>query len=262
MKKDGVTPQELFPKCVKVDFRKEIILNAVGLSGPGAKALFETGQWQKRTKPFFVSFMSVAPTPEERILETHGFVELFAEYLPKHAPVGLQINFSCPNVGLDTSCLVGEAKAGLEIASVLGVPLMPKFNILAEVNAVKEISKHPACDAVCVSNTIPWDKLPEVGIDRKKLFGTDISPLAEFGGGGLSGAPLLPLVVDWLKIATMAIRKPINAGGGILSAKDVDSVYCAGANSIFVGSVATLHPRRVQEIIRRAHQLFRKENTE
>jgi len=257
MKTDGITQKEWFPKCVKVYFRKGLMLNAVGLSGPGAKTLFETGRWQEREEPFFISFMAIKKTPEERLAETKEFVELFAKYLPGFkSPVGLQINYSCPNVGLDPSCLVDEVKLGLKIASELGVVLMPKFNVLAPVSAVKAITEDKNCDAICVSNTIPWGKFPE-WINWKELFGTDISPLEKLGGGGLSGAPLIPLVLNWLHDARYSgINKPVNAGGGILSVNDLGYFYGAGASSIFIGSVATLRPRRVKEIVRVAHQLF------
>ncbi len=259
LKEGGIAPMDLFPGCVKVYFRKGIMLNAVGLSGPGAKFLFETDRWQKRLTPFFISFMSIAKTPAERADELRAFVDLFAGYLPTFkAPVGLQINFTCPNVGLDLNCLVNEATTALEITTALRIPKMPKFNILTPVKAVKEISCHPECDALCISNTVPWSKLAEVEIDSNTLFGSDISPLAKFGGGGLSGKPLFPLVVDWLRNARRAgITKPINAGGGILLPRDINSLYHAGASSVFIGSVATLRPWRVSTIIKRAHQLFR-----
>jgi dihydroorotate dehydrogenase len=257
LKKDGITPKELFPKCVKVYFRKGIILNACGLPGPGAKALFETGRWQKRKNPFFISFMSVERSVGERIGELHKFVKLFREHLPEFkAPVGLQLNYSCPNVGVDINYLFDEAKTGLKIASVLGIPLMPKFNVLASPKVMKGISDDLNCDAICISNTIPWGKLADK-INWKKLFGSDVSPLVQFDCGGLSGKPLLPLVVDWVKRARHeGIIKPINAGGGILSPNDLQALYEADASSVFIGSVATLRPCNVRKIIRKAHQLF------
>ena len=257
MREDGVTPIELFPKCVKVYFRKGMMLNAVSLSGPGFEALLETGLWQSRRKPFGISVMAIGKTPEERLAETRGFVTLLKKHLKTfRAPMYLQENESCPNVGLDLNCLVDEGRAKLDILAELGIPIMLKYNILAPVKLVKAITEHEACDAICVSNTIPWGAIPYL-IDWEELFGTDISPLAEFGGGGLSGAPLLPLVVNWLKSARYAhLNKPINAGGGILAARDLSDLYCAGANSVFIGSVATLRPWRVQQIIHRAHCLF------
>jgi len=257
MKKDGITPKELKPKCIKVYFRKGMMLNAVGLSGPGAKALFETGRWQERISHFFISFMSVENTAEARLDELKKFVDLFANYLPRFlAPVGLQINYSCPNVGLNPNEITDEAKTGLSIASVLEIPLMPKFNILAPVKTIKEICEDFYCDAICISNTIPWGSLPG-RINWKKLFGSDVSPLAEFGGGGLSGRPLLPLVVEWVAEArNIGIKKPINAGGGILCVEDVYALRKAGASSIFIGSVVNLRPWRVRKIIDRAYEVF------
>jgi len=271
MRKDSITPREFLPRCIMPNFRpgnialslkmfmEGIMLNAAGLSGPGAEALFEDGRWQKRTNPFWISFMSVARTPTERIIETKIFVDMFGHCLRKFkAKVGLQQNFSCPNIGLNPGELVSEVIPCLEAASVLGIPLMPKFNILAPIWPVKEICASPHCDAICVSNAIPWNDLQEVGIDPVGLFGTSVSPLADFGnGGGLSGKPLLPLVAAWVCKARLAgIEKPINAGGGILSVRNVEYLKLMGASSVFIGSVSNLRPWRTKRIIKKAHQLF------
>ena len=56
--KSDYTPRDMFPKCVVVKPLSGVVLNAVGLSGPGAKALLDTGLWQRRSKkPFFISFI-------------------------------------------------------------------------------------------------------------------------------------------------------------------------------------------------------------
>ena len=221
LKDDGITPKELFPKCIKVYPCKGLVLNAVGLSGPGAEFLFKDGRWQKIKKPFFISFMAVGESFEMRYLEAVNFAILFKKYLHSFsASVGLQINSSCPNVKIkiDQCTQAEEMKIILEIISAYlpAVPLMPKINVLTPVEVAKKISDDPNCDALCVSNTIPWGALPDK-INWKKLFGTDVSPLAHLGGGGLSGKPLLPIVAEWLADARkIGITKPINAGGGIL----------------------------------------------
>jgi phosphoribosylformimino-5-aminoimidazole carboxamide ribonucleotide (ProFAR) isomerase len=75
----------------------------------------------------------------------------------------------------------------------------------------------------------------------------------------LSGAPLLELVIDWLCQAQCAgIKKPINAGGGILCPRDVERLHGMGASSIFIGSAINLRPWRVKKIIRKANELFGK----
>jgi len=249
--RDDLTPRELMPKCIYVKPWQGIALNAIGLSGPGAAALLQTGRWQARQKPFFISFMSVEKTAQGRVDELKGFVELLGRYLPQfRAKVGLQINFTCPNIGLDLNALLGEVDEALFIASVLEIPLMPKLSVMVPPKVAMEIGNNPLCDALCVSNTIPYGALPD-RIDWKKLFGP-VSPLAKFGGGGLSGKPLLPLLLEWLKeIRDLGFTKPINAGGGILSLGDAEKVFYGGADSIFLGSIAFLRPWRVRRIVRK-----------
>jgi dihydroorotate dehydrogenase len=247
-------PVEQRPKCIVVKLVKGIALNSVGLSGPGAIVLFARGYWQRRRKPFFLSFMSIAKTAAERQRELAEFVSLFQSYLPMfRTRVGLQINFSCPNVGIEHEEreLVEEMQRALWIAATPGVPIVPKINVLFSPDAAKKISEHPACDAICLSNTIPWGKLPDK-IDWEKLFGTKTSPLAHLGGGGLSGKPLFSLLVEWMLGARRArIKKPISAGGGILSLRDAQYLLKSGASSVFLGSIAFLRPWRVARIIRR-----------
>lgn len=268
LKKDGITPRDWFPECIKIYPIRGggMVLNAVGLSGPGARPLFEDGRWQERGDSFFISFMSVAKTPEKRISELKVFVEMFSEYLSGFkAPVGFQLNCSCPNIGLDKSTLIDEIDEiieGLKIADQLEIPLMPKFSIVTPVEAVKKISDSPYCDAICVSNSVPWGKLPNK-INWKSLFGTNVSPLAKFGGGGLSGRPLFTPLINWILEARKAgIKKPINAGGGIIAPFDVNIIHHAltdDNSSISIGSAAILRPWNVRRIIKRAHEIFRKE---
>ena len=80
--KNDFTPKEFFPKCIVVKSLKGVALNSVGLSGPGALALFRSGLWQRRTEPFFISFMSVAGDAKSRIDELRQFVAIFKNYLP------------------------------------------------------------------------------------------------------------------------------------------------------------------------------------
>lgn len=270
MREDGITPREFMPRCILPNFSrvknipisirmflKGLMLNAVGLSGPGVEFLLDTGRWQDLTETFFLSVMSVAQTLAERILEIRSFVKKLAQYLPDFkSKFGLQINISCPNVvGLNIDELVYEAETYLDYASELDVALMPKLNVLTPVAIAKQIAEHPSCDALCISNTIGWGKLPGK-INWKKLFGTDVSPLAEFGGGGLSGWPLLLLVEEWVREARkIGITKPINAGGGIRAPRDVNTLARAGASSVFLGSIASLRPWRVKATIRYANQL-------
>jgi dihydroorotate dehydrogenase len=73
----------------------------------------------------------------------------------------------------------------------------------------------------------------------------------------LSGAPLLSVVAEWVQEARrQGLKKPINAGGGILRPSDVDRLLTAGASSVFVGTIAILRGWRLQGTIRHANRVF------
>jgi dihydroorotate dehydrogenase len=249
-------PRDWFPDCVVVQPLAGQMLNAVGLSNHGLLSVLNTGRLQQRRQPFFLSFMSVAGTKAERLTEMRAAAGILRRRKQQfQAPFFLQVNLSCPTSGHDPAELISEAVEMLETARFADVALMPKFSIAsAPVEAILELGKHPACDAICVSNTIPfgWP-----GINWKKVWGTDVSPLQKYGGGGLSGRYLKPLVCDWIaRLRDAGFTKPINGGGGIFSTEDI-SDYCeAGANSCFLGSVVPLRPWRVQSLIRYANGLY------
>ena len=261
---DGTTPRDLFPKCVVVRPVKGIVLNSVSLSGPGARHL--TNKWRYmlngyQIRRMMVSFMSIEPTVVQRMEEALRFIPLLRELAESEAVrccrtgvprIGLQVNFSCPNAGLDPADLVKEMGQVLSLFRPLKIPVLAKVAVTADPEAVKEaIQDHPGCDGVVCSNTVPWGKLPDL-IDWRGLFGSDgISPLKDLGGGGLSGKPLLPLVREWIRKARDAgLTKPIVGCGGVLSRQDADQLIDAGADGIELGSVSILRPWRVRRIVR------------
>ncbi len=267
------TPAELRPRCVVVKPLKGVVLNSVGLSGPGAEVLFKLWReaWGRhwtfgispkpRIRRGFISYMSVQSTPEGRLAETEGFARLFHEFCLQAGTmnVGLQVNFSCPNVSLPTEKLVsevGEILGAFRQSSDAGVPIIAKFSAATPVEGVvRACMDSRECDAISVSNTIPWGKLAD-RIPWSDLFGRSESPLAHLGGGGLSGAPLLPIVKDWVVEARkLGFSKPVIAGGGILSRADADLMLDVGADAVELGSVAILRPWRVAGIIK--HVLMR-----
>lgn len=253
----NLQPKEFLPKCIKVKFLKGVVLNAVGLSGPGAEVLLKEGKWQKITKPFLISFMAVGQTKKDRMEETSRFVSLLREELPFfNSKIGLEINISCLNTEHNPFELAEEAVGYLMIASSLGIPLILKLNALVSGEVVKKIVESGLCDALDILNTIPWGQLPEK-IDWKKLFGSNMSPLAHLGGGGLSGKPLLPIVCDKIRyLRRVGIRLPIIGGGGILHQNDAVLMKSAGADAVSIGVVSILRPWRVKSIINCANKIF------
>jgi dihydroorotate dehydrogenase len=239
---------------VKVNLLEAAVLNAFGLSGPGLRALLDQRRWQARTSPFMLSFMAVEQEADARLEEVRGFVRMLRPELRTfQAPIGLQVNFSCPNVGAKK--YVDDFAAHLGEYQQLDIPIVIKLTAAQEVDLALQIAAMDGCDALCVSNSIPWGAVPD-RIDWARLFG-ERSPLEQFGGGGLSGAPILPVVVDWIRKAfASGLRKPLNAGGGITKPGDVDLLVSAGARSIFVGSIAIVRGWRLQKTIQHANALL------
>jgi dihydroorotate dehydrogenase len=254
MRPDGMTPRVFPQRAVEVRWFKGVVLNAFGLPGPGVRALLAAGKWQRIESPFFLSFMATEGSREESLNEVREFVRVLKDAASGFsAPFGLQVNFSCPNVPLYDD--LRHFKEQLDEYQTLGIPIVVKLSATTPVGSALEIASHRACDGICVSNSIPWGAFPD-GIEWIRLFGRE-SPLKAFGGGGLSGKPLLPIVADWVREAVASgLQKPINAGGGILKPRDVDVLVNAGARSVFVGSVAMLRGWRLQRIIRHANQLL------
>jgi dihydroorotate dehydrogenase len=162
------------------------------------------------------------------------------------------------------ACLAREVSGDLGILSRLGLPLVPKINILLPVETALEIGNDPNCAGLTLSNTIPWERLPDVGIDRAKIFGKKYakqSPLQARGfkqAGGYSGIELAPLVARYVdELRRLGFAKHINAGGGILYPQTIDWFDSVGADSFFLGSAAFLRPWNVPKIIRRAYEVKR-----
>lgn len=255
--REDLQPKELFPDCIKVYYRKEVILNAVGLACPGAEYLLKTGKWQARQEPTIISFATVGKTKEEKWRETRNFAMLMQRELPRfNAPVGFEINISCPNKekAYITEDPIEEARDKLTTFREFlpSFALILKVNVLIDPLDLKCLVLKGLCDAISVSNTIPYGQLPD-DIDWEELFGKE-SPLKKYGGGGLSGRPLLPIVARWITRARRAgIAIPIIGGGGILSKEDVDLIKGAGASAVSICSAAILKPWKVADIIHYAN---------
>jgi dihydroorotate dehydrogenase len=229
------------------------VLNAVELSGPGAKFLFELGRWQKRTRPFCLSFMAVGPTREKRLEEMYQFVELARYHLPHfQAEVALQLNFGCPNTEHELSELWTEIADMLDIASSLRIPLIPNFSPVVPEKILIKTAANTHCAALCLGNTIPWGNPL---IDWKRIFGRETSPLVDrgFGPGGLSGPACLMPALAKLSAVRGRISKPIIVGNGIQSPMAARTAYAVGADAILVGVAGIVRPWRLNSIIT-AHQ--------
>lgn len=258
LKDDGVTPKEFSPRCIWVDFRRGEMLNAVGLSNFGAKFYFDSGQYHKFERPFFISFMCMANDTAGREAELREFCQLFKRYLPFRAPVALQLNFGCPNAKHDLAKFYAEICRLCELAkSLLGIPVVVNCNALMPTNILIEVAR--VADALWIGNTIPFnDPATRDRIDWER-FG-DESPLLRRGistGGGLSSHTCLPFTIS--KVAQLrdsGVNTPIISGNGIRNPSDIFDLAKVGTDAAFIGSLAVVRPWNMQSVVRTAWQEF------
>lgn len=258
---DGYSIKRMFPRSVYFLLALfNIMLNAIGLSGPGLEFLLKQNKWQSKIWPFFLSFMLVKGTKEERLAEARYIVSLLKKYM--HGIVyGIQLNFSCPNTKHGQEELIDEVHEVLAIFAELNVPLVPKFNILLSPEKVAAIMKDENCDAVCMGNTLPYSALK----GRIPAWAYHViratSWLKKFGGGGLSGKYLFPLLCDWLVEARqVGMPKPIIACGGISRRRDIYQLWerFPFVQAISIGTIAITRPWRVSKLIDYANRRFEK----
>lgn len=262
---DGFTLKEKRPACIVLGWWQLILgvtLNAMNLPNIGFESLERKGLWQNKTEPFMLSLMLIGQTPEEREKEMAKIIERLWRLIPTlNTSVGIQINDSCPNVKhrLLRAERITEIRLFLSrlepIKHRFHVPIFVKVNTEMPIFDACRIAEHPVCSGFIVSNTMRWAIIPKWM--RLLFFGSTTSPLAHLGGGGLSGWPLRRRVCKWIRAVRKAgVTKHINAGGGINGPFAVWSVYCAGANSISLGTIATVRPWMLGPTKTFAHWLF------
>jgi dihydroorotate dehydrogenase len=262
---DGIRPKEWFPRCIYLTVRTwlmGVVLNAVGLSGPGVLALLKSYVWQRLTEPFIISFMAVGETLDDRLAEWRRFLNLMGAHQEEFkAPFAIEINVSCPNVQFHSEDLVREVHAMLDIADMLDVPFIVNINLLVSPQAAAEISQHRNCDALSQANAIPFGAFPD-SIPWRKIFRSEVSPLVQrgFPPGGYSGPHALPILVKWIREAASAgIEKPLIVGGGIQNLDDLELVLRSGVpfvRGVKFGILFLLRPWRARSMIHFANTWF------
>jgi dihydroorotate dehydrogenase len=199
--------------------------------------------------------MPIKRDRDARLSETRTLVTLLRPRLSEFcAHIALQLNISCPNTGHDALAMVRETPEHLDLLGELRIPLIVKLNLLTPIEDACTIAEHDACAALIISNTVPFGQSDV--IDWQRLFPKG-SPLAQYGGGGLSGSPLFPFMVGWIiKARHIGLTKPIIACGGIDRPSRVEEAWTAGANGISFATVATTRPWRLKSIIATANTLW------
>ncbi len=265
---DGYKLKQWFPKSIWFSLgsiMQGYVLNAMGIPSPGALFLLGLKKWQGRTEPFQISFMPMESAIEGKIKEVKEFCNYLLYYLsPEKHLYGVQMNVSCPNTGHAQTEALEEWVVLASVFKTLmpNTPLIFKLDLTISQQVVSQLQKH--CDAICMGNTLAFGKLPEQ-VQWKKFFRKG-SPLARIFGesfqGGLSGEPLFPVLINWLKeMEQVDPTVTIIAGGGIMTKDNITSLSkfrCVKA--VALGSVAITRPWRMQSLIDHGNTIFSRKN--
>lgn len=263
---DGYKLKKWFPKSIWFSFRSYLwayMLNAMGIPNPGLRTMLLFGKWQKRKDTFQISIALEGETAEEKRIEAEEICNLLIKYLPldKHK-YALQLNDSCPNLGKNHQQNAFNLMKALKVFKrrIPGLVVILKFDLIVDPRTIVELK--PYCDAFCVGNSLGFGKLKSKEW-WNKLFPKGKSPLLKhFGGrfaGGLSGAPLFPILVEWLeRMERIDNSVIIIAGGGIMKKKNILQLsQFKIVHGIALGAVASLRSRRLQPLIRYGNKVFR-----
>jgi len=249
-------PRDLFPDCIKVKPLRKAIINSVGLTNTGCEDLMNRGYWQDLDEDIILSFMTIAETASERQEEILAIADILRredKYMGDKQ-VAYQLNLSCPNTDEDPAELIAEANDLITIAGEIPRPILPKFNATAPAAALAHLEDNKYVAGLVTSNTIPFG---HSDLNWNEAWGSEESPIPEYGGGGYSGPEMIPLVEKQIRdLRDLGFTKYINAGGGITSYGDIVRYKQAGADSIFMGSVAITRPWMVDKLIRYGHKIF------
>lgn len=208
------------------------LANAVGLTSPGL------GRWLKRDYPViqrhnYKVIVSISGK------EGEGCVEMIKILNGLKNVVGVEFNASCPSTNLG---FLKNAERVVRICHALkeasNLPLLLKLSF---IQPYTQIAKDVEGKVEAISiNSVPWDV----------VFPGEESPLAEYGGGGVSGRITQPFT--WKMVSDIARETNIPViGPSIWEYEDIQRVEMLGASAHHFGSIFLPYPRRPTMYVKR-----------
>ncbi|MFH1714471.1 MAG: hypothetical protein ABH831_02685 [Candidatus Nealsonbacteria bacterium] len=204
----------------------EGVVNAIGLTGPGIDGLL------RKDHPTIVRFDYKVVVSITGPNGGEGCVGMVKKLNGLKNVVGIEFNASCPNTDplfLENAEMV--VKRCKEIKQATTLPVWIKLSC---AQPYVEIAKQLERDVEAISlNAVPW----------KVIFGDKLSPLAKYGGGGVSG-PVAKAYL-WAMISELAKKTSIPViGAGIWNYEDIGELEILGAKAHQLGTVFLPYPKK------------------
>lgn len=210
-------------------------VNAVGLTNPGVEAWVNKiypGVAEATAKKGWSFVVSIAGEDLQEYMEMA--IRLKECTLLK----GLEINASCPNsqseLRQNSQAVIDTAKA-LKYATKL--PLILKLSYTHDTVAIAK-ALEGVVEAISI-NSVPWPV----------VFPMKRSPLAKFGGGGVSGRAAQTFTWKVLRDLAGETQIPV-IGAGVWEYGDIGKLFGMGAKAIAFGSIFLRYPWRPTQFVR------------
>jgi dihydroorotate dehydrogenase (NAD+) catalytic subunit len=206
------------------------MLNAIGLQNPGVEVVAAeyAPRWSGWDVPVIVNVVGES-------VEDYVAVVRRLDSAPNIA--GIELNISCPNVGARGLMFGVDAHLAHQVTAAVRAtttrPLIVKLtpNVTDIVSIARAIVDAGA-DALSAVNTY-------VGMTLDLQTGR---PVLANTTGGLSGPAIRPLAMHAVYTVSRAVKVPVIASGGVMSADDALEFLLAGACAVQVGTLNFLRP--------------------
>lgn len=202
------------------------VINALGLTGPGIDGLL------KKHHPTVVKFGYKVVISITGPNGGEGCVEMVKKLNGLENVVGIEFNASCPNT--DPEFLNDSEKVVRRCREIKEATTLPVWIKLGFSQPYVQIVKQLEGVVEAVSlNTVPW----------KVIFGDKPSPLAKYGGGGVSG-PVAKAYM-WTMISELAKKTSVPViGAGIWNYEDIAKLQSLGVSAWQLGTVFLPYPEK------------------
>jgi len=212
------------------------LVNAIGLANEGIDA-FIAEKLPKLAAAGATIIMSVAGFGDDE------WPELAAKSDSAAAVSAIELNLSCPNLGEEKLCAQDAARVAAVVAKARAAAKKPLIaKLTPNVTDIAEIAKAAegaGADAITVANT-----LQALAVDwrgKRSLLGAP--------QGGLSGPAVKPHILYLVRRAASAVKIPVIASGGIMTAEDACEYFCVGAAAVQVGTATFVDPAAAIKIL-------------
>ncbi|MBU2037214.1 hypothetical protein KJ866_03410 [Patescibacteria group bacterium] len=216
--------------CVR--FLPSGVINAVAMRNQGIFWWYEKiGRYIDRQKESLVASVYFENEPQ---------MQAMAAILNKVDLVGVEVNPRCPNIHLSPywPCCEAIVRNCRDFKKELRHPLFLKLTVEDVVEQILP-KLEGTVEAVSI-NSVRW----------KKMFPTKISPLAQVGGGAVSGKITQPIVWPFLERAVQTSSIPVIASA-VWDFEDLAKVRSLGAKAIAFGSIHMLYPWRPTSFVKK-----------